>query len=373
LTTRPLRRINAAAARRAVLEYLASCGHNIAATARVFGITRPVVYDILAKQRQGNLADRPKAPQRQPRKTPAAVEEQVIAARNRTRLGPKRLSLYLAKYEGLQLPWATIRHILRRNRHQIIVPGPGRAHRSPPRPFVDWYSARPSEVVQMDLKYIRDHKALTKEQLIHLDRYSIPNYQWGALDVNSRFKLIAYSREKTWTNDLCFYLWTISWLRRHGVTATIIFTVDHGEEFGGKSWLKVAELRKLIGGFGCKLVQNHKGHAEENAHLERSHRTDDDEFYIPRSLTITSEQRLLHEATGYIYYYNNVREHSSLGYQTPYQYLKAQLPDLDDNIRFVVPIMLDNVAVALGPWSGYYVCWRSTQDEGLYAVKCETG
>ena len=110
----------------------------------------------------------------------------------------------------------------------------------------------------MDLKYIRDHKALTKEQLIHLDRYNIPNYQWGALDVNSRFKLIAYSKEKTWTNGLCFYLWTISWLRRHGVTATIVFTVDHGEEFGGKSWLKVAELRKLIAGFGCKLVPNHK-------------------------------------------------------------------------------------------------------------------
>jgi len=88
--------------------------------------------------------------------------------------------------------------------------------------------------------------------------------------VNSRFKLIAYSREKSWTNGLCFYLWTISWLRCHGVTATIVFTVDRGEEFGGQSWLKVQELRQLI--------QNHKGHPEENAHLERSHRTDNEEF-----------------------------------------------------------------------------------------------
>jgi len=53
---------------------------------------------------------------------------------------------------------------------------------------------------------------------------------------------------------------------------------------GGKAWLKVRELRKLISGFGCRLIQNPKDHCEETAHLERSHRTDDDEFYILRSL-----------------------------------------------------------------------------------------
>jgi len=165
-----LRRINPQATRRAVLDYLASCGHNIAATARVFGITRPVVYDILAKGRQGDLRDRSKAPQRQPRRTPIAVEERVLAAKNKTRLGPKRLSLYLAKYEGLLVPWGTIRHILRRNRHRLTIPSTRRAHRSPPRPFVDWYAAKPFEVVQVDLKFIRDHKALTREQMLHLDR-----------------------------------------------------------------------------------------------------------------------------------------------------------------------------------------------------------
>ena len=53
----------------------------------------------------------------------------------------------------------------------------------------------------MDIKHIRGHKALTKEQLIHLEGYQIPNYQWGALDVNTRFKMIAYSREKSWTRS----------------------------------------------------------------------------------------------------------------------------------------------------------------------------
>ncbi len=116
------------------------------------------------------------------------------------------------------------------------------------REFVDWYSAKPFEIVQMDIKHIRNQKALTREQIIHLDRYRIPNYQWGLLDVNSRFELIGYSEEKRWTNGLCWYLRVISWLRTHGVKSQIVFTVDNGEESGGKSWMKVRELRKLIAG-----------------------------------------------------------------------------------------------------------------------------
>jgi len=117
--------------------------------------------------------------------------------------------------------------------------------------------------------------------------------------------------------------------------------------------MEVRDLRKLISSFGCRLIQNHKGHCEENAHVEHSHHTDDDELYIPGTLNINCEADLLAEAMGYIFYCNNIREHSSLGYQTPFAHLKTQLPNIDDNIRFVVPIMLDNVSIQLGPWSGY--------------------
>ena len=350
-----LRRINHEAARKAVLEYLKTNNRNISEAALIFGINRTVVYDIIKKEREGDLKDRSRAPKHQPRKTPAAIEDKVIEIKNKTRLGPERLSRYLKQHEGISVPPGTVRHIIRRNKKKINYHLRSYRVRKEKREFIDWYSARPFEIVQVDLKYIRDHKALSREQIIHLDRYDIPNYQWGALDVNSRFKLIAYSREKSWTNGLCWYLWVISWLRSHGVKASIVFTVDNGEEFGGKSWMKVAELRKLIRGFGCRLIQNHKGHCEENAHLERSHRTDDDEFYIPRALAIKSETGLLNEAMGYIYYYNNLREHSSLNYQTPFSYLKTQLPDIDDKMRFVIPIMLDKVSVELGPWSGYHV------------------
>jgi transposase-like protein len=348
-----LRKVNPEAARLAVLECLKTNGGNKAEAARVFGINRSVVYDILEKQAEGDLKDRSRTPKHQPNRTPDTIEERVVKAKSQTRLGPKRLSLYLQRYEAITVPAGTIRHILRRNRDKLAGSLSSGRRKREKREFVDWYSAKPFEVVQMDVKYIRDQKALSQQQIIHLDCFGIPNYQWGAMDVNSRFKLIAYSRERSWTNGLCFYLWVISWLRSHGVTAEIVFTVDNGEEFGGKSWLKVKQLRKLIAGFGCRLIQNHKGHPEENAHLERSHRTDDDEFYKSRAFAFRCEHDLLEEAMGYIYYYNNVREHSSLDYQTPFAHLIEQQPELHDDIRYVQPIILDDASVALGPWSGY--------------------
>jgi transposase-like protein len=233
-----LRMINPEAARAAVIEYLYSNGGNISDCARTFEITRPIMYKAVRKRNEGNLSDSSRTPLSQPRKTGSEMEDKVIEIKNKTRLGPKRLSIYLKKYEDTIISYGTIRHILRRNKHKIKYIVKGR-RKSEKRPYVDWYSAKPFEIVQIDLKQIRDQKALSKEQMIHLDKYQIPNYQWGALDVNSRFKLIGYSREKTWTNGLLWYLWVISYLRSHGITAKIVFTVDHGEEFGGKSWIKI--------------------------------------------------------------------------------------------------------------------------------------
>ncbi|MBI4757983.1 MAG: helix-turn-helix domain-containing protein [Chloroflexi bacterium] len=88
-----LRRINPEAARHAAIECLKSNGGNIAEAARTFGINRPVVYDILRKQQEGNLWDRSKAPKHQPRKTPGEIENKVIEVKNKTRLGPKLFTL----------------------------------------------------------------------------------------------------------------------------------------------------------------------------------------------------------------------------------------------------------------------------------------
>lgn len=288
--------------------------------------------------------------------------------RKKTRYGPLRLKEELEAVEGLSLSQHTIRNILRRHKSKLSRPD-HKPHKKGTRPYVDWYQAKAFEIVQIDLKYVVDQKALSMEQIRHFDRLDLPLYQWSALDVHSRFKLMAYSHQKSWTNGLTFFLWVLSWLRSHGVSVPIVFTVDRGEEFGGKSWLKLVELRKLLSGFGASIIQNHVASPQENAHVERSHRTDDEEFYIPRLLSIPSKSAFFQEAMNYLYYYNTVRKHSALGRLSPWAHLLRSTSHLDAKIRFVPPILLDIVAVHLGDWSGYHLmashrwgCFRQARE-----------
>jgi transposase-like protein len=126
-----LRRLSPEVARQAVLDYLGSTDGDIRATAAAFGINTSVVYDIRRRARAGSLADRSRAPHNRPHSTPRRVEDRVVAARNRTGLGYQRLSAHLAQ-RGLDIPWSTIRNILRRNRHRLeprLRPAPAPAPR----------------------------------------------------------------------------------------------------------------------------------------------------------------------------------------------------------------------------------------------------
>jgi len=53
-----LRKINPETARAAVLEYLDSNGGNITDAAYVFSISRPIVYKIIRKKKEGNLQEK---------------------------------------------------------------------------------------------------------------------------------------------------------------------------------------------------------------------------------------------------------------------------------------------------------------------------
>lgn len=110
-----LRKVNPEAARLAVLQYLSSNGGNISDCARVFGIQRLTIYDILKKDRSKSLKDHSKAPKTVANKTPTEIFGKVLKAAAETGYGPKRLATYLEINYKIKIPFGTLRGILRRN------------------------------------------------------------------------------------------------------------------------------------------------------------------------------------------------------------------------------------------------------------------
>jgi len=137
-----------------------------------------------------------------------------LQVRKQTGYEPLRIKEELEELEQISLSQHTIRHILRRNKDKIRLRSQKTANKTKCQ-FVNWYSAKAFEVVQMDLKFIGGQKALSMEQIHHIHTKNLSLYQWIAIDVHSRFRLMGYSYEKLdkWTSvDFlgAFMAW-ISW------------------------------------------------------------------------------------------------------------------------------------------------------------------
>jgi len=111
----------------------------LARLCREFGISRPTGYLWLRRYEQTRtlsaVREQSRRPHRSPRRTAADTEQQVVALRQQTGWGAKKLRILLCEQAAVQLPVRTIHRILAR--HELIAhpePGaaPGRFERSEP-------------------------------------------------------------------------------------------------------------------------------------------------------------------------------------------------------------------------------------------------
>ena len=112
------------------------------------------------------------------------------------------------------------------------------------------------------------------------------------------------------------------WLRLFGFNQKITIWSDGGREFNASMfgafertcqnfWQPLGVERKII----------RRGHPEDNPFVERSHQTDDYEFYIPHLLKIKSEIQFIRLTQWWQKVYNTIRSHMELKDLTPYQKL----------------------------------------------------
>ena len=110
------------------------------------------------------------------------------------------------------------------------------------------------------------------------------------------------------------------------------------------------KLKKLVERYhrpyGAVLGRAPKGRKGYQGRVERSHRTDDEEFYIPMLPYIKSEKELLQFAAKWIYWYNVKRPHFGKGMseKPPLEKLKDLGYNLPEEFALLPPIILDDVS-----------------------------
>lgn len=172
-------------------------------------------------------------------------------------------------------------------------------------------------------------------------------YQWTFCEARSRLRFLAYSRQCTRSNGKLFATLVLAWLRGWGIDTCLVWQTDSGEEFGGKSPRTLEELQKtLYEPWNAQLARIPLGRKGYNGRVERSHLTDDEEFYLPMILNWKSADDLLKSAQAWQYVYNVKRPHfgKGMGGLSPLAKLQSLgYNRIDDNFSLFPVLMLDDL------------------------------
>ena len=273
----------------------------------------------------------------------------VVEARKKTGYGRKRLAWYLARQEGLHLSPHTLHHILKRN-------GFG-GKRRPRKTFYPahwaWEQDEVFSLAQVDVK-----GALGTKLWDHMRKRRLPRYQWTFCEGQSRLRFLLYSQKRHLTNGLGFMALVMLWLRRYGIMREMIWQTDWGEEFGGfQSGQAGPAPGALLWAPGSSPGPHPPGQKGYDGRVERSHRTDDEECYIPFWARVQDEQQLLEKTAGWVYCYNPsglsplgrslVRSHYGEGMEgkPPLARLRQLGYALPEQFALFPPLLLDAVSV----------------------------
>jgi len=136
-------------------------------------------------------------------------------------------------------------------------------------------------------------------------------------------------------------------LRGHGIEGELAWQTDWGEEFGGEQPRQAppAPGEALRPG-GARLARTPLGRKEHNGRVERSHRTDDEEFYLPFLGKVRMEEGSRNKAAGWVYYYNLERPHYGEGMdgKPPFRALRNPGYDLPQEFALFPPLVLDRIS-----------------------------
>ena len=283
-----------------VLEFAQDWGVNKAC--REFEVPRSSFYRWKQKYEKAGQAglyrERPVA-YHHPSRTSPEVLEKILELRAEYQFGALRIRYYLERYHAIKISESTVSRVLKAH-------GVNRLPKTAPRRALHtkrYAKTVPGHHVQVDVKFLK---------LKDREGKTVKRYQYTAIDDATRVRALQIHPEHNQASAIQFLDYVVE---KFPFRISTIRT-DRGHEFQARFHWHVEDL-------GMQHVYIKPRTPQLNGKVERSHRTDQTEFY--QLLTYTDDMDLNAKLKAWEDFYNYDRPHLSHEGKTPYEVMKSLL------------------------------------------------
>lgn len=279
---------------------------NVTLTASILGISRPTVYRWKRRgtSAYGYLSDRrverkSTKPHRLHYKLTILLKEEVLAMKERRHIGARKIQYRL----GLPISSRTVHRFLKAKN----LVAKQKDFRRPL--FQNGKAMRPGNT--KDLGYLQmDTKHVTPE----LSGLPVTVYEYAAIDIVSRYKVALILPDISPSSASFALEYFLKWFP----FKVAYIQTDNGLEYQ-------SEFEKACQKHHLDHYFIHKNSPNENAVIERSFKTDQEEFYFWLEKAPKHAVELNEWLQKFILDYNTWRPHQALDYKTPMEIVKLHL------------------------------------------------
>lgn len=271
-------------------------GKNVRILCKTFGISKSWFYKWKDRYNPKNLASL-KSLSRKPKKLSSIDWKIVIEICDWKRANPRKSQYYLYN------EWVRA----------------GRIPPCSPKTIYNYWKRRNLIITRHRRKRIRSklfNKAKLPGELVQIDTKFLPKrkYQYTAIDVVSKWRFMEVYPKLTQENSVDFVGKLLIEARLKGVAIKLIQT-DNGHEFQSL-------FKNYLDSLDIKFQHTWIHTPDQNGVVERSHRTDEEEFYQETDIDYTNLEEIKQKLAIWLNHYNTKRLHFALNFDTPEEYLE---------------------------------------------------
>ena len=316
--------------------------HGVKPAARKFGCQPRIARKWLRRWREGNktrqsLQDRSRAPRTCPHKTPAAIEAQIVKARQQAPChGPRHLR------DGFHLP-ASQGVIARVLRQQGLTRPRKKTYQTKRDLRAVKAGYRPFQENQADTKYLTDIPYYVAQLL---DKPGLPRFEYTFRDVRTGGVFLGFAKELSEAHASCFVAAVGAHLARCGfpLAGRCAVQTDNGSEFSGaeRSRPKDRGFRHVV---QHTLGATHRfippGKKNHQADVESFHHFVETEFFDLEAFRSPAE--FFDKSSAWLLWWNTARLNYHKGGRTPDDILRAACPGRDPRVWLLPALDVDDL------------------------------